>query len=188
MCAAWHKGGACRRSRSGAPSPAEMRIACPRMCGFCLAAWSSALARSSPCGHPQLQVPTACAGPKREPSPPVRQKRPLRRSGAFPKSLTLLPSASQAPATTDACRRCRRRRAAGATTTARPYLRATSPRSSSGCFATSRSFLPWRSRPTRTWRSMARVGALDSQRLTAADAATHHSRSLAACSGLRAAL
>ena len=38
MCAAWHKGGACRRSRSGAPSPAEMRIACPRMCGFCVAA------------------------------------------------------------------------------------------------------------------------------------------------------
>ena len=74
MCAAWHKGGACRRSRSGAPSPAEMRIACPRMCGFCLAAWSSALARSSPCGHPQLQVPTACAGPKGEPSPPGRQR------------------------------------------------------------------------------------------------------------------
>ena len=29
MCDAWHKGGACRRSRSGAPSPAEMRATCP---------------------------------------------------------------------------------------------------------------------------------------------------------------
>jgi hypothetical protein len=65
------------------------------------------------------------------------------------------------------------------TTTARPYLRATSPRSSSGCCATSRSLLPWRSRPTRTRCSMVRVPWL-----TAAAAATHRSGSPAACSGL----
>ena len=35
MCAAWHKGGACKRSRSGAPAPAEMRSTCPRTCGLC---------------------------------------------------------------------------------------------------------------------------------------------------------
>ena len=35
MCPAWHKGGACRRNRFGAPAPAEMRSTCPRTCGLC---------------------------------------------------------------------------------------------------------------------------------------------------------
>ena len=35
MCPAWHKGGACRRNRIGAPAPAEMRSTCPRTCGLC---------------------------------------------------------------------------------------------------------------------------------------------------------
>ena len=35
MCPAWHKGGACRRNRVGAPAPAEMRSTCPRTCGLC---------------------------------------------------------------------------------------------------------------------------------------------------------
>ena len=102
MCDVWHKDGACKRSRTGAPGPAEMRLTClpaPLKTPPCLGSSRAPVHRL---------IPTAAAVSC------VLSNGPLA-------PLQARACVAIVPATTDASRLCRLRLAAGGTTSARRF-------------------------------------------------------------------
>lgn len=103
MCDVWHKGGACKRSRTGAPRPAEMRLTClpaPLKTPPCLGSSRAPVHRLIPTAAAVSCVLRNCP-------------RASLQARAF---------AAIAPATTDASRLCLPRLAAGGTISARRCL------------------------------------------------------------------